>query len=185
MSECFFQDFMSSLGAFGIVWEGKPERPVVLHIYLPNTRRSLVSLVERAFGPVRRSQSPAVTDLGGRVKAVFAGEPVDFDLGILALDRCPAFQQKVLRAEYGIPRGWVSTYGRIARHVGVPGGARAVGNALGANPFPVVIPCHRAIRSDGSLGGFRGGLAMKRTLLELEGVEFTGRGKVVMERVFY
>lgn len=185
MSDIFFQRFTSPLGTFGIVWEGIPENPLVLHIYLPNTRRSLDALVEQAFGAVGGDRSPAVTDLGKGVGAVFEGKPVDFDLGILALDRCPDFQRKVLHAEYGIPRGWVSTYGRIARHVGVPGGARAVGNALGANPFPVVIPCHRAIRSDGSLGGFRGGLAMKRTLLELEGVEFSERGTVVMGRVFY
>ncbi|MBE9507936.1 MAG: MGMT family protein, partial [Chloroflexi bacterium] len=75
--------------------------------------------------------------------------------------------------------------GRIARHLGVKGGARAVGRALARNPFPIVIPCHRAIRSNGELGGYQGGLEMKRALLEGEGIEFTQRGKVLMRRVYY
>jgi methylated-DNA-[protein]-cysteine S-methyltransferase len=88
-------------------------------------------------------------------------------------------------AEREIPRGWVSTYGRIATHLGVPGGARAVGGALARNPFPIIIPCHRAIRSDGSLGGFQGGPDMKRALLEFEGVGFSSTGRVAAERFYY
>jgi methylated-DNA-[protein]-cysteine S-methyltransferase len=79
----------------------------------------------------------------------------------------------------------VSTYGRIARHLAIPGGARAVGRALARNPFPIIIPCHRAIRSDGRLGGFQGGPAMKRALLELEGVECSSTGRVSAERLYY
>ncbi len=88
-------------------------------------------------------------------------------------------------AEHGIPRGWVSTYGRIAARLGVPGGARAVGNALAKNLFPIVIPCHRAVRSGGKLGGYQGGLEMKRALLKMEGVGFTPSGKVALEKVYY
>jgi methylated-DNA-[protein]-cysteine S-methyltransferase len=88
-------------------------------------------------------------------------------------------------AEYRIPRGWISTYGRIARHLGTPGGARAVGGALARNPFPIIIPCHRAIGANSELGGFRGGLEMKRALLELEGVEFSQTGKVLTDRIYY
>ncbi len=88
--------------------------------------------------------------------------------------------QRVLRAEHQIPRGWVSAYGRIAAHLGVSGGARAVGNALAQNPFPILIPRHRAIRADGSLGGYQGGAAMKRTLREREGLTFSPAGKVIL-----
>jgi methylated-DNA-[protein]-cysteine S-methyltransferase len=91
----------------------------------------------------------------------------------------------VLLAEYEIPRSWVSTYGRIARSLGIPDGARAVGGALSRNPFPIIIPCHRAIRSNGELGGFQGGLRMKRALLELEGIGFSAEGKVLTERIYY
>ncbi|MEA3339092.1 MAG: MGMT family protein, partial [Chloroflexota bacterium] len=83
------------------------------------------------------------------------------------------------------PRGWVSTYGRIAKSLGNPRAARAVGNALARNPFPIIIPCHRTIRADGRLGGFRGGVEMKRALLEMEGVEVDDVGKALTDRVYY
>jgi len=60
-----------------------------------------------------------------------------------------------------------------------------VGRALATNPFPLVIPCHRAVRSDGSLGGYQGGIGMKRKLLEMEGVQFKPSGKVAMDRLYY
>jgi methylated-DNA-[protein]-cysteine S-methyltransferase len=84
--------------------------------------------------------------------------------------------------EYSIPRGKISTYARIAAALGMPRGARAVGYSLANNPFPLVIPCHRAVRSDGTLGGFQGGLSMKRALLECEGIPFTVSGRVDWER---
>ena len=85
----------------------------------------------------------------------------------------------MLEAEHGIPRGRVSSYGLIAARIGSPGGARAVGRALATNPFPIVVPCHRAIRSDGRLGGFQGGAGMKRALLEQEGIAVSPEGRVV------
>ena len=85
------------------------------------------------------------------------------------LEHCSKFQQKVLRAVSAIPRGKVSTYQRIAKQIGQPKAARAVARALANNPFPLIIPCHRVICSDGALGGYQGGLKMKRALLEKEG----------------
>jgi len=69
--------------------------------------------------------------------------------------------------------------------LGVAGGGRAVGRALAENPFPILIPCHRAVRADGAIGGYQGGSAMKRALLEMEGVEFTAAGKAALMKVFY
>jgi methylated-DNA-[protein]-cysteine S-methyltransferase len=126
-----------------------------------------------------------IDDLAGRIAAFLDGADVRFSLEPVLLDLCPPFQKKALLAEYGIPRGSVSTYRRIAAHLGTPGGARAVGNALAANPFPIVIPCHRAIRSDGMLGGYQGGLAMKRALLRQEGVDVSENGRVGSPRLFY
>jgi methylated-DNA-[protein]-cysteine S-methyltransferase len=91
----------------------------------------------------------------------------------------------VLRAEHAIPRGSVSTYQLIAAHLGSANGARAVGNALAKNPFPLIVPCHRAVRSTGHLGGFQGGLEMKRALLEMEGVGLDDVERVVVERFHY
>jgi len=126
-----------------------------------------------------------IDELAGRIAAFFDGADVRFALEHVRLDLCPPFQRRVLHAEYAIPRGLVSTYRRIAAHLGVTGGARAVGNALATNPFPIVIPCHRAIRSDGTLGGYQGGLDMKRALLEQEGLEIDGRGRVVSPDLYY
>jgi methylated-DNA-[protein]-cysteine S-methyltransferase len=126
-----------------------------------------------------------IDDLAGRIAAFLDGSDVRFALEAVRLDLCPPFQRRVLLAEYGIPRGSVSTYARIAVHLGTPGGARAVGNALATNPFPIVIPCHRAIRSDGTLGGYQGGLAMKRALLVQEGVVIDERGRVRSTKLYY
>jgi methylated-DNA-[protein]-cysteine S-methyltransferase len=145
----------------------------------------LQDVVQQEFPGARQGSCPAIAELGRRIQSFLEGEAVRFDLEIVVLDTCSAFQQRVLVAEHGIPRGWVSTYGRIARHLGVPRGARAVGMALARNPFPLLIPCHRAIRSNGKLGGFQGGPGMKRALLELEGIEFSPTGKVLTDRIHY
>ncbi len=83
----------------------------------------------------------------------------------------PAFYQSVWKACHSIPKGEVRTYGWIAKRIGKPGAARAVGMALGANPFAPTIPCHRVVRSDGGMGGYSGdgGVATKRRLLREEG----------------
>ncbi|WP_143681319.1 methylated-DNA--[protein]-cysteine S-methyltransferase, partial [Streptomyces sp. 2R] len=81
------------------------------------------------------------------------------------------FHREVLRElASGVPYGTVVGYGELAARVGRPEGAQAVGAAMGANPLPVVVPCHRVVESDGGLGGFGGGLETKRQLLALEGV---------------
>ncbi|MCK4480435.1 MAG: MGMT family protein, partial [Candidatus Lokiarchaeota archaeon] len=86
---------------------------------------------------------------------------------------------------FRIPRGWVSTYKRIANQIGVNNGARVVGNCLAKNPFPIIIPCHRAIKTDGNLGGYQGGIKMKRALLEMEGIEISEKGKAITDRIYY
>ncbi|MFH2034522.1 MAG: MGMT family protein [Candidatus Margulisiibacteriota bacterium] len=94
------------------------------------------------------------------------------------------FRQKVLQAVAKIPRGKVSTYALIARHIGHPGAARAVGTALAKNPTPINIPCHRVICSDGRLGNYQGGSTMKKALLEKEGVIIRGE-KIAASTVFF
>jgi methylated-DNA-[protein]-cysteine S-methyltransferase len=75
----------------------------------------------------------------------------------------------VLAATAAIPYGETSTYAAVATAAGSPRGSRAAGNALGSNPLPIIIPCHRVLASGGGLGGYTGGLERKRTLLEIEG----------------
>jgi methylated-DNA-[protein]-cysteine S-methyltransferase len=100
----------------------------------------------------------------------FGGRRREFDL---PLDRrlMGDFMRRVLTATATIPFGSVSTYGAVAREAGSPRGSRAAGNALGSNPMPIVIPCHRVLHADGGIGGYTGGLERKRTLLELESAQ--------------
>lgn len=97
-----------------------------------------------------------------------SGQRKQFDLDTAA--QGTAFQRRVWQALEAIPYGDVVSYGEIARRIGMPNAARAIGQANGANPIPIVVPCHRVIAADGTMGGFSSGLAIKRRLLELEQV---------------
>jgi methylated-DNA-[protein]-cysteine S-methyltransferase len=168
-----------------ILWETRSDKPMVRQILISRPGQPAEINLKEQFPDSIPSSCGLIDDLAGRIAAFLDGADVRFALEHVRLDLCPPFQRRVLLAEYGIPRGSVSTYRRIAAHLGVPKGARAVGNALATNPFPIVIPCHRAIRSDGALGGYQGGLAMKRALLEQEGVAIDERDKVVSPRLCY
>ncbi len=100
----------------------------------------------------------------------FAGERRHFELAIDWTLVGP-FGRRVLEATAGIAYGDVSTYSEVAARAGNPRASRATGNALGANPVPIVVPCHRVLRTGGGLGGYTGGLDNKRALLAIEGVE--------------
>ena len=102
-----------------------------------------------------------------RLSDYFEGKRVEFPEKLI-LDGTTPFQQRVWEATRRIPYGETRTYGEIARAAGSPLAARAAGQALGANPFPIIVPCHRVVASDGGLGGFGGGLEMKKRLLEME-----------------
>lgn len=115
-------------------------------------------------------------DLQESIIAYFDGENVDFGTDpAVNLDILSPFDRKVLQTCRKIPAGEITTYGDLAVRVGHPGAARAVGSALAHNPIPLIIPCHRVLRTDGSLGGFSapGGLATKQRLLRHEGCEGT------------
>ncbi len=117
------------------------------------------------FGPVARL-----------LKSYFDGVRVDLAVPV-DLSGLKAFTRRVLEETMKIPYGRVATYRSIALRLGAPQAARAVGQALGRNPIPLVIPCHRVIKSDGSLGGFGLGLDIKTKLLSIEGVEAHGLRK--------
>ena len=172
----------SNLGTFGFIWREENNQTKVIRIYLPTDKNILLSKLQGMYPSSKKSNS--LEELTGDIKKFISGENIKFNLDILDLGICTDFEKKVLLAEYNIPRGFVSSYSRIAKSIGIPKGARAVGNALANNPFPLIIPCHRAIRSDGSLGGFQGGLEMKKKLLENEGVVFSNE-KVGSDKVYY
>jgi methylated-DNA-[protein]-cysteine S-methyltransferase len=115
-----------------------------------------------------------------KLQRYFNGEPIDFDE---PLDPSigTEFQRRVWSITRAIPRGWTRTYGEIAREAGSPRAARAVGQSMARNPWPVIVPCHRVVGSDGSLTGFGGGLKMKRGMLEMEGG--LGLAERLLERI--
>jgi methylated-DNA-[protein]-cysteine S-methyltransferase len=144
---------------------------VVFHATDPVRDRALGRLAARLGAePVEAPASPLLAEATGQVGAYFAGERRDFDLP-LDWSLVSGFNRQVLRElASGVPYGTVVGYGELAGRVGQPGAAQAVGMAMGSNPLPVVVPCHRVVESGGGIGGFGGGLEAKRRLLALEGV---------------
>lgn len=126
-----------------------------------------VADVRRRFGQEPAREPAAVAAARAQLLEYLAGERQAFDLPV-DLGGAGDFHRQVWSACRAIPYGVSRTYGELARELGRPGAARAVGNALARNPLPLVIPCHRVRRSDGALGGFRGGPAAKEWLLNLE-----------------
>ena len=181
----FYTTFSSPFDTFTIVWKETGSKLRVLRIFLSDPELNSENKARESFKPIKLESNSSITTLGENLQQFFKGKNVDIDLGLLDFERCYEIQKKVLLAEYGIPRGWISTYKRIANNIGIPKGARIVGNALSRNPFPIIIPCHRAIKSNGELGGFQGGIKMKRALLQLEGIEFSNTGKVITDKICY
>ena len=173
----FFNVTESPFGRVGLAWTERGGVFKVLKVFLP-TKDPLADHIRQDFpGSKRQSSETSELILEG-IRRMLRGRVFEYDLSVLNLEACSAFQRRVLLEEWRIPRGRASTYGKVAERVGQPKGARAVGSALAANPFPLLIPCHRAVRSNGELGGFQGGLKMKKALLELEGVRFDPAGRV-------
>lgn len=133
----------------------------VLHIELPGPSTRRMDTVTRPLG--------VLADATAQLREYFAGRRRSFDLP-LELSGTP-FQRAVWEALADIPYGCVISYGELAAMVGRPRAFRAVGQANGANPIPIVLPCHRVVASGGRIGGYGGGLPMKRRLLALEGVD--------------
>lgn len=120
----------------------------------------------RRVDPAWRSVDPSEVAAARQLAEYFTGTRRTFDLQLAA--QGTAFQRRVWDAVAAIPYGETRSYGAIAAGIGVPSAVRAVGAANGQNPWPIVVPCHRVIGSDGSLTGYGGGLPIKRALLEFE-----------------
>lgn len=159
-----FALFDTSLGWMGIVGSTYGLKRVIL----PQKSKEAVLYQVMNYGCVAEDQVIALFgDLPHRLKQYLGGGPVDFP-DRLDLGKTTRFQQKVWQLVRTIPYGETRSYGWAASRLGLPKAARAIGQALGRNPLPIIIPCHRVINSDGRLGGFGGGLELKESLLRLE-----------------
>ncbi len=139
--------------------------------FAPSEATFIRSLQSRTGASAVRSRQRA-GEASRQLRDYLSGKRTRFDLP-LDLRRMSDFQRTVLLAAARIPRGQVTTYAQLARLIGRPGAARAVGQALGHNPIPIILPCHRVLASDGSLGGYsaRDGVRTKARLLQLEGAQ--------------
>jgi methylated-DNA-[protein]-cysteine S-methyltransferase len=155
-------------------------------LLIAGTRRGLVRVafpeegVDGVLEGLSRDLSPRILESGAtldrerrELDEYFEGRRRDFEVP-LDWSLIGPFARRVLRATARIPYGGVRSYSEIAARAGSPRGSRAAGNALGSNPIPIVIPCHRVLRTGGALGGYGGGLERKRSLLTLEGAITSG-----------
>ncbi len=140
-------------------------------IFLTLPKPSKQAILSEIGGLVENSieADPAFGDLPQRLQRYFKGEKITFP-DRLDLSGATVFQRTVWSLTRAIPYGETRGYAWVARQIGSPGALRAVGGALAQNRFPLIVPCHRVIASDGSLGGFSGGLGMKKRLLALEAI---------------
>jgi methylated-DNA-[protein]-cysteine S-methyltransferase len=142
----------------------------VVGVGLIDSEEAFVSGLRKRVGVDPERSPEQVASVAEQLREYLAGKRSAFELQ-LDLSSLTGFQRQVLQAVSKIPRGEVTTYANLAREIGRPKAVRAVGRALGSNPIPIVIPCHRVLASDGSLRGYsgRGGVETKAKLLRLEG----------------
>lgn len=155
--------FKTSMGWVGIA----AHDDTVVATTLPQKTEELAIASIGAAAAHAGRDGQCVGDLAKRLSEYLEGSRVDFP-DRLDSSRCTPFQRQVWEATRTIPYGETRSYLAIARQIGQPKAARAVGQALGKNPFPIIVPCHRVVGSDGGLCGFGGGLDMKRRLLVME-----------------
>ncbi len=161
--------FETAIGRCGLAWRAGS----ILGVTLPaRTEAGTVARLRQLAPGAQPAAMPAeVAALSRRLAALLKGVPDDLADVALDFGGQPELHRRVYGQARAIPFGQSSTYGALARALGEPGAARAVGMALGSNPWPLIVPCHRVLAADGRLGGFSapGGSATKRRLLEIEG----------------
>jgi len=174
MTASGFALFDTAIGRCGVAWgEGG-----VAGIQLPEAdeRETRARMLQRFPVAGEVPPPPEVQRVIDRIVALLRGEVSDLSTIALDMDQIPAFHRRVYEAARAIPPGTTLSYGDVAARAGAPGAARAVGQALGRNPFPIVVPCHRVLAAGGKIGGFsaQGGVATKRRMLAIEGAQLNG-----------
>lgn len=161
--------FDTAIGRCGIAWSAAG----IVALQLPEASEDATRARLRKFCPAAAEGPPpaAVEAAIAEVCALLRGGPADLSGIVLDMAGVPDFERRVYAVAQEIPPGETLTYGAVAARLGAPGAARAVGRALGRNPFALVVPCHRVVAAGGAMGGFSagGGVATKRRILAIEG----------------
>lgn len=163
--------FETTIGWAGVAWAEKG----LIGAYLPENDPEIVrtALAQKFPGAAEATPPPAIAKVVAQVVALMHGEKVDMSDAPLDWGRVPEFNAKVYEITRNIPPGETLTYGQIAIQLGDRLLAQQVGGALGRNPWPIIVPCHRVTAANGKLGGFtaRGGTQTKLKLLAIEGAQ--------------
>ncbi len=171
MAGCGYTLFRTSVGVCGLLWGEHG----LLAVQLPEANESATRarLERRCPGAQAVSPPPSVQRAVDAIKELLSGAHVDLSELELDMRGLPEFHRRVYALARKIPAGKTMTYGELARGLGAPGSARAVGQALGRNPFAIVVPCHRVLAAGGKMGGFSatGGVSTKQKLLAIEGAQ--------------
>jgi methylated-DNA-[protein]-cysteine S-methyltransferase len=166
--EIGFALFDTAIGTCGIAWNGRGVAGVQLPEGSPHETRARL---RRRFAEAREAPPPAPVQRAiDGVIALLRGEPSELGSVTLDMDGVPPFHRRVYEVARTIPPGATLSYGEVAARMGEPGAARDVGQALGQNPFPIIVPCHRVLAANGKVGGFsaRGGVRTKLRLISSE-----------------
>jgi len=177
----YYQIIRAGKEEIGLVWSDTGKKMQVEYIYLPHTGKKMVKSVIRDFPAIDQKPRKIPEGIDRLIADLYNGEKKKFDLSVLNLSGLSGFAANVLKLTFKIPRGKVATYASLAAKAGSPKAARAVGSVMANNPFPIVIPCHRVIRADGSVGQFGGGSNMKEQLLQKEGITFDVQGRIPLK----
>lgn len=169
MSDYALTLFETTLGRCGLAWGEAGLRSVSFPEGDDEATRA--QLRRRAPGAIERAPTDEMRRIIDDIVALFNGEPPDLSYAPLDLDGIGAFERGVYALSVKIAPGELKTYGDLARALGDVSFSRRVGQALGRNPFPIVVPCHRIVGADGAMTGFSapGGAVLKRKLLKIEG----------------
>jgi len=160
--------FATSIGLCGIAWTDRG----ICGVQLPESNDGITRerLARRFSGVEELEPPPDIQSVIDDVVALLEGEPRDLSAAVLDEREVPDFNRRVYAVARSIAPGATLSYGDIAQRLGEAGVARAVGQALGQNPYPIIVPCHRVLAAGGRAGGFsaRGGVVTKLRLLEIE-----------------
>ena len=171
-----FTFFDTSIGRCGIAWS---ERGIVA-VQLPESRdtETRARLLRHYPDAIEATPPPDVQRALDSIVSLMAGEDADLSHAVLDMQRISPFHRKVYEAARSVSPGATRSYGEVAKQLGSAGSARAVGQALGRNPFAIVVPCHRVLAADGRIGGFsaNGGIATKLRMLSIEAARAGGHG---------